>query len=101
MYLDKVKIEPFIHSTRGTFYMPMINNNVKNLEWCTHQHNSYHSLGKKVQQLDIETGTVLKTFESLTHAFKSLNITKGNPWGIGRVCSGKQETSYGYKWKFV
>jgi hypothetical protein len=77
------------------------NNKVDNLEWCDHKHNSKHSLGKKVQQLDKDTEEVLNTFESLTCAFKSLNRKTGHPWNIGRACSGKQETAFGYKWKFV
>ena len=77
------------------------NNHVNNLEWCTSKHNTRHSLGKKVQQIDINTGEVINKYNSIVEAFESLNRKKGNPWGIGRVCNGTQETSYGYKWKFV
>jgi len=72
-----------------------------NLEWCTHQHNTKHSLGKKVQQIDINTNEILNIFDSISCAFKSLNRNKGKPWNIGRACSGNQKSAFGYKWKFV
>lgn len=80
-----------------------LNNNVNNLEWTDHVGNTTHSLGKKVQQIDLQTGEVVATYNSTVEAFNTLNpgALKGNAWGIGRACKGKQETALGYKWKFM
>ena len=50
---------------------------------------------KKVIQLNLN-GDVIKIWDSITLAKKTLNI-KG---GISNVCYGKQKTAGGYKWKY-
>lgn len=77
------------------------NNHKDNLEWTTPSGNSAHSLGKKVQQIDPETDKIIATFNTITEAFESLERGKGNPWGIGRTCAGRQELAYRYKWQFA
>jgi hypothetical protein len=52
-------------------------------------------------EIDIETDKVITTFDSITLAFKSLNRKKGKQWNICQACLGNQQTSYGYKWKYV
>lgn len=76
-----------------------MNNHYKNLEWLTLRENTIHSTGKKVQQLDFETGEVLQTFDSTACALKSLG--KNNSTGIRNVCLGKGKIAHGYKWKYV
>lgn len=56
-------------------------------------------MGKKVHQIDIETGEILKTFDSITEAGNSFGIK--NPWGIGQACLRKYQSSRGYKWKYT
>ena len=76
-----------------------LNNNAKNLEWCTILQNTIHSCGKKVNQIDIKTNNIIKTFSSINSARVELN--KKHVDGIGLVCAGKQKTAYGYKWEFA
>lgn len=80
-----------------------LNNSIENLEWATCKENNNHSNAKKVQQIDIKTGNIINTYNSITLAFESLERknNKGAPWGIGKVCAGNAATAFGYKWKFV
>ena len=83
-----------------------LNNCIDNLEWTTPSGNSKHSLAKKVQQIDISTGKIINTFDSIMEAYENIKTTNSkinsdNAWGIGQVCSGKYKTAYGYKWEFV
>lgn len=71
------------------------NNNVDNLEWCDDKYNVTYSKGKKVNKLDINTGEILETFDSIRDAEKSLS--KGNS---SRICNGNGKEVYGYKWSW-
>ena len=78
------------------------NNDVSNLEWCSHSYNnSYNGRAKKVaerkykQVLCIELNTI---FESLTDAEKRTKIRVGN---ICSCCKGNLKTAGGYHWKYV
>lgn len=52
-------------------------------------------LSKPILQLDLE-GNVIKEWKSITEASKSgYKLSK-----LSRCCNGKQETHFGYKWKF-
>ena len=76
-----------------------LNNNLTNLEWCDQIHNMAHSMGKKLNQIDIKTNKVIKTFNTVNDAFRELNKNYGSC--IRLVCEGKNKTAFGYKWKFV
>ena len=59
----------------------------------------YSDRKKQVIQMDLD-GNIIATHESITTAAEVL----GNPGlraAIGRVCSGKQKTSGGYKWAYA
>lgn len=76
-----------------------LNNNIKNLEWCNHKQNITHSQGKKVNQIDMDTNKIIKTFNSMNDAFRELNKNYGA--NIRLVCEGKRNSAFGYKWEFV
>ncbi len=76
-----------------------LNYNVKNLEWCTHIQNITYSSGKKINQIDLETGQTIKTFDSISNACKEIN--KKNKGDIGLVCEGKRNKAFGYKWSYA
>lgn len=80
------------------------NNNVNNLEWCTHQYNNTYgtfierrskSRGVSVTQYDLQ-GNIIKEWESIISAKKALNV-----YNIDRCCKGKQHTAKGYMWKYT
>lgn len=55
---------------------------------------------KAVLMLDKNTLEILKSFSSLAEAGRFLNKPRGSI-SISEVCRGKQQTAYGYKWKFA
>jgi hypothetical protein len=75
-----------------------LNNNVDNLQWCNHKQNIAHSYGKKVNQIDIKTNKIIKTFNTINDAFRELNKTYGA--NIRWVCEGKRQSAFGYKWSY-
>ena len=82
------------------------NNIVSNLEWCTQSYTLSYNNGqkkrreRKVDMLDKETGELLKTFNSIDEASKTMNIDRVT---ISNVCSGRpnRHTAGGYKWRYV
>lgn len=76
------------------------NNNVNNLEWCTRDYNTSYSISKKIEQIDINTGKVIKIWDSANQAAKFYN---GSSLNILNVCKNiyKYNTAYGYFWRFV
>lgn len=53
------------------------------------------SLPKKVDQINVETGKVLKTFESIYKAAEQVNIS---PESISKCINGRANTAAGYAW---
>ena len=74
-----------------------MNNNVNNLQWCTFVQNLTHSRGKKVNQIDKDTGVIINSFDSISDAYKSF----GTIININKMCKGDRQTAHGYKWKYV
>lgn len=78
-----------------------LNNYYKNLNWLTPSGNAIHSMGKPVNQLDKKTGKIIKTFDSIASAERSMN--KPDSSGIRKCCynNGINKSAYGYKWQFA
>lgn len=92
------------------------NNNVANLEWCTHSYNvrvsSTHkaaaqkrfglnnaggiSVRKACERLS-DSGLVLEEYESVSDAHRKTEVNLAN---ISACCRGLRETAGGYKWRF-
>lgn len=76
-----------------------LNDNVENLEWCSHEQNMAHSQGKKINQIDIKTGQIIKMFDSISDAQREMK--QKSRMGISGVCSGNRKSAGGYKWAYV
>ena len=76
------------------------NNDIFNLEWCTHKQNCEHKTRilkkgcKKVRQYDLQ-GVFIKEWASISEAKRTLNISH-----IGECCSSKIKTAGGYMWRY-
>lgn len=77
------------------------NNNINNLEWCTHLYNMNFGTrtertSKKVIQMTLD-GNVVKewasTIEAERHGF--------NHSAVSNCCNNKRKTHKGYKWKWA
>lgn len=75
------------------------NNKYTNLEWINMSGNTRHTVGKKVQQIDPVTNKVIHTFDTITDAYKHFGRTLVGSH-ISRCCSGKVQTSLGFKLKY-
>lgn len=64
-------------------------------------------LKRKVEQIDIETGKVIRVFDSISEAALFVTGTKRKNGGIANVCTGyidkdgyARRTAYGFKWRY-
>lgn len=75
------------------------NNYYKNLQWLTPRENTVYSTGKAVNQIDLKTGKVIKTYDSIRAATRAMG-SKHNSC-ISAVCNGKRPSMYGYGWQLI
>ena len=89
-----------------------LNNNVNNLEWCNNSMNQLHAYKnglqdrskyyagrprREVEQIDKDTGEVLRIFPILMSIKDELGLNWSN---VRQVCIGSRHTCGGYNWKF-
>lgn len=53
---------------------------------------------KKINQIDLKTGKIIKTYNSISEAAKDI---KGDASSLSKVCRGVQKTSKGYGWSYA
>lgn len=99
-----------------------LNNSIENLEWCSRSQNVQHSYDTKLNDVEkylkgsknyqwdsnhknckpvgkyTENGEFIKKFNSLAMAARDVN---GDYSNISKVCSGKSQSAYGFKWKYI
>ena len=83
------------------------NNNVENLEWCNQKYNANYGTGvercrkkkfKRIVMIDLNTSSILKTFESALQAESITGISRKN---ISNVCLKIRKSAGGYYWRFA
>ena len=87
------------------------NNNVNNLEFCSHKYNNNYGtkkerlkisqqkrIGKKVNQYTID-GKFIKQWNCIMDIERYLKIKRANV-NICACCRGKYKTAYGYRWEY-
>jgi hypothetical protein len=92
-----------------------LNNNLDNLEWCSHSQNEIHAYetglkkgawfgrrgsahprARTVKQLSL-SGQLIRLWDSMTEAATQLGIRS---IGISSVCAGYDKTYKGFKWEY-
>jgi hypothetical protein len=71
-----------------------LNDNIDNLEWCTYSQNNAHTSGKKINQIDLKTKKIIKTFNCISDAKRELNVK--SYINISMVCHGHGNQAYGF-----
>lgn len=72
------------------------NNNVNNLEWCTHHYNVIYSKAHGVIRINPISGSIME-YESIAEAARQSNMMRSQ---ITRCCMGKMKKSHGYYWEY-
>lgn len=80
-----------------------LNNNSKNLEWCTYSYNSNYghckdSVSKKIKVTNLKTKEIT-IFKSIGEATRTLFNSKRI--NITECCQGKRKQAKGYKFEYI
>lgn len=84
------------------------NNELNNLEWCSHSHNINHAhannLVGSVNYINIIIATDaaqnISVYKNISEASKSIGVPDGFS-NIAKCCKGERPTAYGYSWKYA
>lgn len=112
-YIHRLVAEAFV---KNAFNLPCINhkdenkanNHADNLEWCSIAYNNRYGThieriketktrtqGKKVAQLDCNTGAILNIYDSISEGARAVGITKqAIDWAIAK----STHTAGGFRW---
>lgn len=87
------------------------NNRYDNLEWCSASQNIQHSYKAGLRKPNYENikepravlqfsldGDLVAKYESIIAVERELGYNNSS---ISKVCKGKQNTAYGYKWQYA
>lgn len=103
-FLDMDSAKPWVNHKNGV----KTDNSLENLEWVDASENALHAIrmelkpippGRSVEQWSLQ-GTHLMTHVSVGAAARHIENEKGRS-NIGACCRGRQQTAYGYVWKYT
>lgn len=115
-YIHRLVAEAFVENA---FCLPCINhkdenkanNHADNLEWCSIEYNNRYGThterikatktrmcGKKIAQVDCETGNVLNIYDSITEGANAIGVTKQ---AISWAISKSTHSAGGFRWVVV
>lgn len=115
-YIHRLVAEAFLNNPQNYNYVNhkdqnTFNNIYSNLEWCSQQYNCTYKnahikrglkfrnnkiKSRKIYQL--KDKTIIKEYPSIAEAGRQLNV---NDSSIRACLKGRQQTAYGYKWKYA
>jgi hypothetical protein len=96
----------FLENNNNYKYVEHIDNDItndklENLRWSNKKYilPICNDQNKKIEQIDIDTGKVIMTHDSINRAFEHLGKTRGK--NIRQVLTGERCSAFGYFWREI